>query len=281
MSEARDDSRRSWAGFSITRPLVMGILNVTPDSFSDRGQHYPTEAAIATGHAMQRAGADIIDIGGESTRPGAETIDQAEEAARILPVIRSLALSGAVISADTRNARTMAAALNSGARIINDVSALQHDQDSAEVAVQSRCPVILMHMRGTPRTMTEHARYDDLVPEVVGELAARRDAAVNAGIAPEAIALDPGFGFAKTGEQNILLLRMLARFHELGHALVAGVSRKRFIGTLADEPDPAKRDPGSIAAAIYAASHGAAILRVHNVPDTVQALRIWHALAAP
>jgi dihydropteroate synthase len=273
--------KRNWAGFMLRRPIIMGILNITPDSFSD-GNHYSTsEAAIAKGHAMLRAGADIIDIGGERTRPGAELVDPSAEAARILPVVQALAATGAVISVDTRNASTMAAALEAGARIINDVSALQHDPDAASVVARHACPVILMHMRGTPATMRHHAHYDDLVSEVASELAARRDTAVAAGIAPEEIALDPGFGFAKTSEQNILLLRALAQFQELGHAIAVGVSRKRFIGLLTGEADPGQRDPGSVAAAIFAASHGAAILRVHDVPATVQAVRAWHLLAAP
>ncbi len=239
------------------------------------------EAAVAAGLAMVSAGADIIDIGGESTRPGACEVDPAEEAARILPVIGQLATAGVVVSIDTRNATTMTAALNSGATIINDVSALQHDPRSAEIIARSGCPVILMHMRGTPRTMDQHTQYADLVQEVINELSAQRDGAIAAGINPQAIALDPGFGFAKTSQQTISLLRALAQFQDLGHPLVAGISRKRFIGLLAGESDPGQRDLGSIMAAIFAASHGAAILRVHDVSGTKQALRVWHALTAP
>jgi dihydropteroate synthase len=277
---AKPDGQRKWAGFSLIRPLIMGIVNVTPDSFSDKVQHATPDAAIAGGLVMLREGADIIDVGGESTRPGADEVDPAEEAERILPVIRPLVAAGAVVSVDTRHAEVMAAALDQGARIVNDVSALRHDPGAAAVIVRYACPVILMHMRGTPRTMGRHAQYADLLRDVISELAGLRDAAIAAGVAPETIALDPGFGFAKTGEQTILLLRAMARFQDLGHPLVAGVSRKRFIGTLADESDPAQRDPGSIMAAVFAASHGAAILRVHNVSGTKQALRVWHALTA-
>ena len=269
---------RSWAGFDLSRPLVMGILNVTPDSFSDGGHFASPEVAVASGRAMRDAGADIIDIGGESTRPGAAMVTPEEESARVVPVIRALAEDGIAMSIDTRNAATMAAALDAGARIINDVSGLRHDPQAASLVAARVCPVVLMHMRGTPSTMNCHAHYADLVRDVTDELAALRDAALAAGIAFGAIALDPGFGFAKRGDQNVVLLRALDRFHALGHPLLVGVSRKRFIGDLAVEPDPVRRDPGSIAAAVFAASLGAAILRVHDVPGTVQALRVWRAL---
>ncbi|MCF3945651.1 dihydropteroate synthase [Acidiphilium iwatense] len=271
-------SPRRWAGFDLSRPLVMGILNVTPDSFSDGGRFAVAEAAIAAGRAMRDAGADIVDIGGESTRPGAEAVTSEEESARVVPVIRALAEDGIAISIDTRNAATMAAALDAGARIVNDISGLRHDPRAAFLVAARGCPVVLMHMRGTPATMGCHAHYADLVREVIDELAQRRDAALQAGIPPEAIALDPGFGFAKQGEQNLVLLRALGRFRALGHPLLAGVSRKRFIGALAGEADPARRDAGSIAAALFAANRGAAILRVHDVAGTAQALLVWRAL---
>ncbi|MGC9270078.1 dihydropteroate synthase [Acidiphilium sp.] len=273
---------RSWAGFRLTSPLVMGIVNVTPDSFSSTAAD--ADGAIAQARAMLAAGADIIDIGGESTRPGAAPVDPATEIDRIMPVLRALIAtqgpgsSPPVISIDTRNAATMAAALDAGARIINDVSALRHDPAAATLLAQRRCPVVLMHMRGTPATMNAQAHYTDLVRDVADELTSRRDAACAAGIDPAAIALDPGFGFAKTGAQNIALLRALDRFCALGHAILVGVSRKRFIGDLTQQPDPRQRDPGSIAAAIYAIRHGAAIVRVHDVAGTIQALRVWRAL---
>ena len=274
-----DVAASGWAGFDLARPLVMGILNATPDSFSGGGATQGPSALIETGLAMRAAGAAIIDVGGESTRPGAAVVPPDIEIARIVPVIGGLARDGATVSVDTRNAATMRAALDAGARIVNDVSGLRHDPAAAPLVAAAACPVILMHMRGTPATMSAQAVYNDVVADVLAELAATRDAALAAGIAPAAIALDPGFGFAKRGAQNVALLRALPSFRALGHPVLAGVSRKRFIGELADEPDPARRDPGSIAAALFAAGRGAAIIRVHDVPGTVQALRVWQALA--
>ena len=274
-----DVAASGWAGFDLARPLVMGILNATPDSFSGGGATQGPSALIETGLAMRAAGAAIIDVGGESTRPGAAVVPPDIEIARIVPVIGGLARDGATVSVDTRNAATMRAALDAGARIVNDVSGLRHDPEAAGLVAAAACPVILMHMRGTPATMSAQAVYDDVVADVLAELAATRNAALAAGIAPAAIALDPGFGFAKRGAQNVALLRALPSFRALGHPVLAGVSRKRFIGELAGEPDPARRDPGSIAAALFAAGRGAAIIRVHDVPGTVQALRVWQALA--
>ncbi|WP_287987672.1 dihydropteroate synthase [Acidiphilium sp.] len=274
-----DVAASGWAGFDLARPLVMGILNATPDSFSGGGATQGPSALIETGLAMRAAGAAIIDVGGESTRPGAAVVPPDIEIARIVPVIGGLARDGVTVSVDTRNAATMRAALDAGARIVNDVSGLRHDPAAAPLVAAAACPVILMHMRGTPATMSAQAVYNDVVADVLAELAATRDAALAAGIAPAAIALDPGFGFAKRGAQNVALLRALPSFRALGHPVLAGVSRKRFIGELAGEPDPARRDPGSIAAALFAAGRGAAIIRVHDVPGTVQALRVWQALA--
>ncbi len=267
-----------WAGFPLTRPLVMGILNVTPDSFSDAGRHFDPIAAINAGLEMLRAGVDIIDIGGESTRPGAALVMPDEEIARIVPVISALHAQNAVVSADTRHAATMAAALDAGARIINDVSGLKHDPAAPALIAARGCPVILMHMRGSPMTMNCQARYVDVVADVLAELIATRDAASAAGIRAENIALDPGLGFAKLGAQNLALLRAIPRFAALGHPLLIGASRKRFIGEFGQEPDAARRAPGSIAAALYAVSQGAHILRVHDVPETIQALRVWQSL---
>jgi dihydropteroate synthase len=278
----------TWAGFDLRTPRVMGILNVTPDSFSNAGEHATAGAAIAAGMAMLEAGADIIDVGGESTRPNAAPIAVDQEISRIEPVIRALAAAGAVVSADTRNAATMAAALDAGGRIINDVSGLTHDPAAAHVHENDRaaahliasrgCPIILMHMRGSPRTMDAQAQYNDVGAEVLAELLARLDAALAAGIKSENIALDPGFGFAKLGAQNLALLQATRQFANLGHPLLIGVSRKRFIGTFSGEPEPKKRLPGSIAAGLYAVSQGANILRVHDVAETVQALKIWQEL---
>jgi len=258
----------------------MGILNVTPDSFSDGGKYPGPDSAIAAGLAMAQAGADIIDIGGESTRPNASPIPPEAEAARILPVIRGLAAHGILISADTRHAATMAAALDAGARIINDVSGLRFDPRSAPLLAERGCPVVLMHMRGTPASMNAHAHYDDLIPDILAELTATRDLAITAGIRPENIALDPGFGFAKIGTQNLELLRALPRFAALGSPLVIGVSRKRFLGEITGESNPEKRGAGSIAAGLYAIDQGAHILRVHDVAETAQALAVWNRLRA-
>ena len=261
------------------RPLVMGVLNVTPDSFSDGGDHLDPATAIAAGEQMVADGADILDIGGESTRPGSAAVTPAEEQARILPVIAGLRSAGVPLSVDTRNAATMAAALDAGATIVNDVSALRHDPAAAAVVARRGCPVILMHMRGTPATMTALTTYGDVAADVAAELAATVASAEAAGIARVQIALDPGIGFAKTGEQNLPLLRGLGHIAALGFPLVVGVSRKRFIGTLGGQASPRNRVAGSLAAALFALSRGARILRVHDVAATAEAVRVWHALA--
>jgi dihydropteroate synthase len=270
----------NWAGLALSRSLVMGILNVTPDSFSDGGRHDSAEAAISAGRQMMAEGADILDIGGESTRPGAALVPPDQEQARILPVISALVAEGAVISVDTRNAATMAAALDAGARIINDVSALSHDPAALPLVAARGCPVVLMHMRGTPATMNDLAQYEDVVDEALAELLAARDKAVAAGVAASSIALDPGLGFAKRGLQNIALLRATARFAALGHPLLIGLSRKRFLGEISGEADPARRGPESLAAGLFALGLGAHILRVHDVAGTVRALRVWQSLNA-
>ena len=253
----------------------MGILNLTPDSFSDGGLHGDP---VAAGLAMLEAGADIIDIGGESTRPGAVPVQPEEEQLRVLPTIAALARAGARISIDTRNAATMGAALDAGAAIVNDVSALRHDPAAATLVAGRGCPVILMHMRGTPQTMAAHAMYADVVAEVCCELAASVAHAEAAGIARSRITIDPGIGFAKTPAQSLALLRGLPALLALGLPVLVGVSRKGFIGRIGGEADPRRRLGGSLAATLFAASQGAAILRVHDVAETVQALRLWQAL---
>ncbi len=253
----------------------MGILNVTPDSFSDGGKH-PDH--ITAGLTLLADGADILDIGGESTRPGAAPVDPAEEQRRILPVIRALAGQGARLSVDTRNAATMHAALQAGAAIVNDVSALRHDPAALDVLAASDCPVILMHMRGTPQTMQSLAVYGDVVSEVVEELAASVARAEAGGIARSRITIDPGFGFAKTAAQSLALLRGIDALHSLGQPILVGASRKGFVGTYGAEPDAKKRAPGSIAAALYAAGKGVAVIRTHDVAETAQALRMWQAV---
>jgi dihydropteroate synthase len=271
-------ANRHWAGLSLDRPRIMGILNVTPDSFSDGGRSATPEAAIARGLAMAADGADIIDVGGESTRPGAAAVPPDIEQARIIPVIRALALAGLCVSVDTRNAATMRAALDAGARIINDVSGLAHDPDAAATVAAYGCPVVLMHMRGIPATMNALATYTDVVVQVREELLAWVAAAEGAGIARDNIAIDPGIGFAKWAEHSQAILRGLPAFVDLGYPVLIGVSRKAFIGTLSDEPQADRRLGGSIAAAVFAALRGAAIFRVHDVRETVQAFRVWHAL---
>ncbi len=256
-------------------PALMGILNVTPDSFSDGGKHTDP---VAAGLALLAQGADILDIGGESTRPGATPIDPVEEQRRILPVISALVRQGARISVDTRHAVTMQAALDAGAAMINDVSALRHDPASLAVLAAAGCPVILMHMRGTPQTMASLAVYDDVVAEVTRELSESVARAEAAGIARSRITIDPGLGFAKTAAQSLTLLRNLDALHGLGLPILVGASRKGFVGTYGGEPDPGRRAPGSIAAALYAISKGVAVIRTHDVAETAQALRMWQAV---
>ncbi len=269
-----------WAGLEPNRPAVMGILNVTPDSFSDGGAHADAEAAVAAGVALAAAGADIIDVGGESTRPGAAPVSPACERARVLPVIRGLVAHGVRVSVDTRHAATMAAALVAGASIVNDVSGLTHDPDAASLIARAGCPVVLMHMRGEPATMARHAVYDDVAIEVAAELWARVQAAGRAGIALARIAVDPGIGFAKTARHNLQLLSRLPLLCNLGCRILVGVSRKSFIGRLTGTACPRERDVGSLALGLQAVDRTASILRVHDVAATVQALRLREAVLA-
>ena len=271
---------RQWAGFTLDRPIVMGILNITPDSFSDGGTAaLDAGRAVEAGHRMTADGADIIDVGGESTRPGAPRVAPAEEQERVLPVVRALAKTGLVVSIDTRNAATMAAALDAGARIVNDVSGLSHDPGAAPLVAARNCPVVIMHMRGTPATMQAHAQYDDVVAEVAAELSARVAAAEVAGVRHDQIMLDPGIGFAKKGTHSIELLRRLPAIVALGYPLLVGLSRKAFIGRLSGVDAPTERVAGSVAGALLAVAKGASAVRVHDVGETVQALRVWRALA--
>jgi dihydropteroate synthase len=268
-----------WAGLSLDRPRIMGVLNVTPDSFSDGGNFLDPVVAIAAGVAMAAAGADIIDVGGESTRPQSRPTSQEEEQRRVIPVIRGLAAAGLRVSVDTRHAATMAAALDAGAVIVNDVYALAYDAAAAPLVAARGCPVVLMHMRGMPADMYAEARYDNVAADVVRELGQRIEAAERAGIARERIAVDPGIGFAKTAEHSLELLRRLPELATHGCPILVGVSRKSFLGAVTGEQDARHRLPGSLAAGLFALSKGAAILRVHNVPETIQAIRVWQALA--
>ncbi|MBL6456683.1 dihydropteroate synthase [Belnapia sp. T6] len=259
------------------RPLVMGIVNVTPDSFSGDGLAADQARAIAQGEAMREAGADILDIGGESTRPGAEPVPPEEEMRRILPVIRALALI-APVSVDTRNAATMAAALVAGARIVNDVTALRHDPEALRVVAEAAAPVILMHMPTTdPRSMQAHTGYRDAALEVAGFLADRVEALEAAGIPRVRIAVDPGIGFGKTLAGNLALVDRLPLLAGIGCPILLGASRKGFLGRIAGVPEAGRRLAPSLAVALAGAGRGAAILRVHDVAETVQALRVWQA----
>lgn len=287
-----DDLAAQWAALTAVRqplqlgertirldqPQVMGILNVTPDSFSDGGQHADAETAIAVGVEMASAGAAILDVGGESTRPGAQTVWAQDEIERIKAVVERLATGGAAVSVDTRKSEVMTAALLAGARLVNDVSALTFDPRSAEVVAASGAPIILMHHLGSPETMQQDPRYDDVLIEVYQWLAERIDAAVAVGIDRSRILIDPGFGFGKTVAHNLELMNGLALFHSLGCPLVIGASRKRTIGALSNEAPADRRLGGSIAFAIKAVEQGAQLLRVHDVPETIQALRVWRGL---
>ena len=272
--------RPAWAGLPMDRPAVMGILNVTPDSFSDGGVYADAAAAIAAGNEMAAAGADIVDVGGESTRPGAAAVPPDVEQARVLPVIRALARHGLRVSVDTRNVATMQAALDAGAAIVNDISGLSRDPAAAPLLAARSCPVVLMHMRGEPATMNAHTSYDDVAIAVTNELALRVAAAERAGIAVERIVIDPGIGFAKTAAHNLELLRRLPLLLNLGCRVLVGVSRKAFIGKLSGIAKPGDRDPGSLAAGLYSATRSASIVRTHDVAGTVQAFRVWDALAS-
>jgi dihydropteroate synthase len=267
----------SFAGLTLDRPLIMGIVNVTPDSFSDGGDHLDPAAAVAAGLAMAAAGADILDVGGESTRPGAAPVSIDEERRRVVPVVRALADAGHLVSIDSRHAAVMAAAIDAGAGLVNDVTALA-GPDSLDLVAQSGLPVVLMHMRGDPRTMQQDTRYDDLLLDVYDHLAARVAACEAAGIPRERLAVDPGIGFGKGDAGNLALIRHLALFHGLGCPILLGVSRKGFIGRLGGGVEAKARFPGSIAAALAGLDRGVQILRVHDVAETVQAVAIWRAI---
>ncbi|WP_101925486.1 MULTISPECIES: dihydropteroate synthase [Luteimonas] len=261
-------------------PRVMGIVNVTPDSFSDGGAHDTTDAAIAHGLRLAAEGADLLDIGGESTRPGAEAVPIEEELRRVIPVIEGLARATAVpISIDTSKPEVMRAAVAAGAGLINDVHGLRRDGAMA-AAAELGVPVVLMHMQGEPGAMQAAPDYDDVVGEVHRFLAERIFSAEMAGIDRKRIVVDPGFGFGKTTAHNLALLAQFARFLELGVPVLAGLSRKRSIGELTGREVPAERVAGSVAAHLIAAQRGARLLRVHDVAATVDALKIWAAVDA-
>ncbi|WP_149194010.1 dihydropteroate synthase [Luteimonas suaedae] len=264
----------------LDRPRVMGIVNVTPDSFSDGGAHFDLPAAIAQGLSLAEQGADILDVGGESTRPGAEAVPLEEELRRTIPLIERLAKEVSLpISIDTSKPEVMRAAVDAGAGMINDVYALRRE-GALDAAAALGVPVVLMHMLGEPRSMQEAPQYDDVVGEVHRFLAERIFAAEMAGVEKRRLVVDPGFGFGKTREHNLMLLAQLRRFTELGVPVMAGLSRKRTIGQLVGREIAAERVHGSVAAHLIAAQHGAGIVRVHDVAATVDALKVWAAVAA-
>jgi dihydropteroate synthase len=262
----------------LDQPQVMGIVNATPDSFSDGGQFADAAAAAAAGADMAAEGAAIVDVGGESTRPGAKPVWEGDEIERIAPVIRQLVGGGVAVSVDTRKADVMTAAIEAGARMINDVSALTYDGRSAGVIAASAVPVVLMHHKGPPETMQDDPHYDDVLVEIYLWLEERIAAAEAAGVARERILIDPGFGFGKKLAHNLELMNGLALFHSLGCAMVVGASRKRTIGALSGEAPVEKRLGGSIAFALKAVDQGVQLLRVHDVFETVQALRVWRGM---
>ena len=281
--QGRQEAPAGWRTARRTLPLerscVVGILNVTPDSFSDGGRHGTPDAALAAAVAMCAAGADVIDVGGESTRPGAARPEAEEELRRVVPVVRAVAETGVPVSVDTRRAAVAEAALAAGAEIVNDVSGLAADPGMAEVVRAAGAGVVVMHMRGDPHTMDARASYRDVAAEVAAELAERRDAALAAGIPREAVVLDPGLGFAKTTAHNLALLDRLATITALGHPVMVGPSRKRFLGAVTGRPVD-RRDPATAAACVAARLRGARLFRVHDVAAAREALAVADAVLA-
>ena len=262
-----------------TRPAIMGILNVTPDSFSDGGAYANVAQTVTHAIKMSADGAQYIDIGAESTRPGAMEIPPAMQLARLLPVLKEVRKqTGGIISIDTRSAAVAAACLDEGAGCINDVSALRHDPKMAGLLARSSCEVILMHMQGTPETMQDRPAYTDVVAEIAAFFQERAAFCRELGLAPNRLWFDPGFGFGKTHEHNLEIMRKFRTFESTGLKLAAGVSRKGFLGRLSGEKDPARRDRVSIAAGLYLAERGAMLLRVHDVAGHVAALRVRDTL---
>ena len=264
------------------RPQIMGVLNVTPDSFSDGGKFVGLETAVSQGRSLIEDGADILDIGGESTRPGAKTVSGEEEIARVVPIIQAIRETlkdndpEPVISIDTRKPEVAEAAILAGADIWNDVSALTYSEDSLSLAADLGCPVILMHAQGSPETMQDRPSYEDPVGEILSYLRARIEACEAAGIDRHKITIDPGIGFGKRLSDNLAILRETSRFAEVAPTLI-GTSRKSFIQKIDGSPVE-KRLSGSLSSALYAAQQDAAILRVHDVAETLQALRVWEAI---
>ena len=271
--------RPDFAGLSLDRPRLMGILNVTPDSFSDGGRFATIEAAAKQGRQIAKL-AEIVDIGGESTRPGAQEVPVADEIARTVPVIEALRAGGmpGPISIDTRKAMVAAAALRAGATLVNDVSGLEFDPAMAPLIAREGVPLVLMHAKGLPATMQENPQYADVVLDIYDDLAQRLAMAEAAGIDRSLIAIDPGIGFGKSADHNLALIRDLSLLHGLGCPILLGASRKRFIGSIGRAEAATARMPGSVAVALAGLAQGAQILRVHDAAETRQALRLWQAL---
>lgn len=274
--------RPAIAGLKMDRPRVMGVLNVTPDSFSDGGRFADHDDALSAGQGMVAAGADMVDIGGESTRPGSMPVDEAEEIQRTAPVVASLVGQGigAPISIDTRKAAVARAALEGGASLVNDVSGFTFDPALAPLCAERQVPVCVMHAQGDPATMQDDPRYDDVLLDVYDFLAARIEALAANGIPPARIVADPGIGFGKSLQHNLALLQRIGLFHGLGVPILLGASRKRFIGTIGGAPRVDARAPGSIAVALAALEQGIQIVRVHDVAETVQAIALWRSVRA-
>jgi dihydropteroate synthase len=273
--------RAQLAELSMDHPKIMGILNTTPDSFSDGGQFSKADAAIAQAQNMINNGADIIDIGGESTRPGAAYVPSVDEIARTEPVIKTIRkLSNVPISIDTRKGDVAQAALDAGASIVNDVYAFTHDPHLADVAAKAQVPVCVMHAQGDPEVMQDDPQYDNVLLDVYDFLEERIAAAVAAGISRGQIIVDPGIGFGKTTEHCIEIMSKISLFHSLGCVVLLGASRKRFIGAIGKADTAQTRMPGSVAAALYGAAQGVQILRVHDIEETKQALALWQAMSS-
>ncbi|WP_299283349.1 dihydropteroate synthase [uncultured Tateyamaria sp.] len=280
-SELSEEERARFAG-PWEAPRIMGILNTTPDSFSDGGAHDTLQAAVAHGQSLMAAGADILDIGGESTRPGAAEVPADDEIARTAPVIAALRRAGVrtPISIDTRKAKVAAAALDAGADIVNDVSGFTFDADLAPLCAARGVPVCVMHAQGDPQTMQNSPTYDNILLDIYDHLAQRIVALVAQGIPRAHITADPGIGFGKTLDHNLTLLNRISLFHGLGVPILIGASRKRFIGTLGNAPEAKDRGPGSVGVALAAIAQGVQIVRAHDVADHVQAIALWRASVA-
>lgn len=277
--EALREPRPRVAGLSMDRPRIMGIVNVTPDSFSDGGRLGSVDAAVAHAIELVEQGADILDVGGESTRPGSDPVPVDEELRRVIPVVEALrAKTEALISVDTRKARVMREAADAGADILNDVSALTFDEDALEAAYDSGLPIMLMHAKGDPKTMNDNPVYSDVVLDVFDFLERRVAACQAAGIPKAKLIVDPGIGFGKHLEHNVAVLSAMSLFHALGVPVLLGASRKKLIGQICNVEEPTARVPGSIAAALSSVAQGVQIIRVHDVAETKQAIAVWQAV---